>query len=195
MPKISDEMERAIAARIIEDPSPNLTKIGEEFGVGRVVVARVRLLPRVALAVRRKPTLRELRARIARTASLANGKVFRDGKVRDLKPRLNLGVVVRMKAEERRSKTARLDQNHTWAKKQKQPMAPGDCLVDALRWACMAYLVPPCPTGHKAYHRYRRARMAWEEWRDANPLPEPVGGLRTAVPAEASTPTVLGILG
>jgi len=168
MPKISDEVERAIAARIIEDSSPNLTKIGEEFGVGYAVVARVRRLPYVARAMRRRPTLRELRARIARSKSLADGKVFRDGKARDLKPRLSLEVVARMKSEERRSKTATLDPNRTRIKKRTTPLPPGILLVRALRWACMAYLVPPCPTGHRVYHRYRIAHKAWEEWRDAN---------------------------
>ena len=80
MPKISDEVERAIAARIIEDPSPNLTKIGEAFGVGYRVVARIRRLPYVVRALRRKISLCELRARIARHHSRAAGKVLPDGR-------------------------------------------------------------------------------------------------------------------
>jgi hypothetical protein len=168
MPKISDEVEREIAARIIEDPSPNLTKIGEEFGVGYAVVARVRRLPYVARAMRRRPSLRELRARIARSKSLADGKVFRDGKARDLKPHLDLGVVVRMKTEEQRSKAATSDTNSVRVKKRKTPLPPGILLVRALRWACEAYLVPPRQTGERVYHHYRLANKAWEEWRAAN---------------------------
>lgn len=200
MPKISEELERAIARRLIDDQSSTLNEIGAEFHVGWRVVARIRRLPYVARAFQRRPTRVELRAKLARWEALPQGKRYSEGDASDLRLKLRgaddtdkVGDAARARRLNQSIEKEKRERSAAYALR-RQPRFPGGLLIAAWKAACKAYVAPQLENGDKLYYRYLRARSLWEEWRDANKLPEPAGGLRLRSPTETSTPAALGIL-
>ena len=198
---LSIEQERAILETLDAGVSRRQTAL--RFGVSRGTVARVRDRPRKLKppSVLEETTVTdverhvaEVRARWALSASLLSGwpRDLRPGDAKDLLPQLDEQHAADAVAEMDASKLGTLDASpHS----RLPDSTSAKALFRAIRLAAKLCVEPPSPRAFIIKQRYRRARAEWElsrDWYPACTLSEPAGGLRTAVPAEASTPAVLG---